>query len=129
MLTKGPAKKVTIHLSALDDAIMTFLLRKGVSGAAATRAYSGFGSHQTLHTPKIKVMAEHLPVRIEFVEIGEKVQLVLPALYEMGERRIDRSSGHHGGKARAEVIEAGAEVAARAHAGSGQAIAGIHGRR
>jgi PII-like signaling protein len=91
MLTKGPAKKVTIflnedsqlHLTALHDSIMTFLLRKGVSGATATRAYSGFGSHQTLHTPKVEVMAEHLPVRIEFVESAEKVQEVLPALYEM----------------------------------------------
>jgi PII-like signaling protein len=91
MLTKGPAKKVTIfinedtqhHMTALHDSIMTFLLNKGVSGATATRAYSGFGSHQTLHTPKIEVMAEHLPIRIEFVETAEKVAEVLPTLYEM----------------------------------------------
>ena len=51
MLTKGPAKKVTIfinedtqhHMTALHDSIMTFLMHKGVSGATATRAYSGFG--------------------------------------------------------------------------------------
>jgi len=91
MLSKGPAKKVTIyvnedtqhHLTPLHDSIMTFLLHKGVSGATATRAYSGFGSHQTLHTPKIEVMAEHLPIRIEFVETPEKVEEVLPTLYEM----------------------------------------------
>ncbi|MFN0165903.1 MAG: DUF190 domain-containing protein [Bryobacteraceae bacterium] len=91
MLTKGPAKKVTIfinedtqhHRMALHDSIMTFLLHKGVSGATATRAYSGFGSHQLLHTPKIEVLAEHLPIRIEFVETGEKVDELLPTLYEM----------------------------------------------
>jgi PII-like signaling protein len=91
MLTKGPAKKVTIfinedtqhHRMALHDSIMTFLLHKGVSGATATRAYSGFGSHQLLHTPKIEVLAEHLPIRIEFVETAEKVEEVLPTLYEM----------------------------------------------
>ena len=91
MLTKGPAKKVTIfinedtqhHMTALHDSIMTFLLHKGVSGATATRAYSGFGSHQMLHTPKIEVMAQHLPIRIEFVETPEKVAEVLPTLYEM----------------------------------------------
>src|SRR5271169_3865162 len=91
MLTKGPAKKVTIfinedtqhHMTALHDSIMTFLLHKGVSGATATRAYSGFGSHQMLHTPKIEVMAQHLPIRIEFVETPEKVDEVLPTLYEM----------------------------------------------
>jgi PII-like signaling protein len=91
MLKKGPAKKVTIflnedtqhHMRALHDSIMTFLMHKGVSGATATRAYSGFGSHQLLHTPKVEVLAEHLPIRIEFVETPEKVEEVLPTLYEM----------------------------------------------
>jgi PII-like signaling protein len=92
MLTKGPAKKVTIfinedtqhhHMTALHDSIMNFLMHKGVSGATATRAYSGFGAHQLLHTPKIEVLAQHLPIRIEFVETPEKVDEVLPTLYEM----------------------------------------------
>src|SRR5215813_7588248 len=91
MLTKGPARKVTIfinedtqhHRTPLHDSIMTFLMHKGISGATATRAFSGFGSHQVLHTPKIEVLAEHLPIRIEFVETPEKVEEVLPTLYEM----------------------------------------------
>lgn len=91
MLTKGPAKKVTVyinedaqhHMMALHDAIMTFLMHKGVAGATATRAFSGFGSHQMLHTPKIEVLAQHLPIRIEFVDSAEKVDELLPALYEM----------------------------------------------
>ncbi len=91
MLTKGPAKKVTIfinedtqhHMMALHDSIMTFLMHKGVSGATATRAYSGFGSHQMLHTPKVEVLAQHLPIRIEFVDTPGKVEEVLPTLYEM----------------------------------------------
>ncbi len=91
MLNKGPAKKVTIfinedtqhHMQALHDSIMTFLLHKGVNGATATRAFSGFGSHQMLHTPKVEVLAEHMPIRIEFVETPEKVEEVLPTLYEM----------------------------------------------
>jgi PII-like signaling protein len=91
MLTKGPAKKVTIfvnedtqhHLTALHDSIMTFLMHKGVAGATATRAYTGFGSHQLLHTPEIEVLAQHLPIRIEFIDTKEKVDEVLPTLYEM----------------------------------------------
>jgi PII-like signaling protein len=91
MLTKGPAKKVTIfinedtqhHMTALHDSIMTFLMHKGVSGATATRAFSGFGSHQLLHTPKIEVLAQHLPIRIEFIDTPEKVEQILPTLYEM----------------------------------------------
>jgi len=91
MLSKGPAKKVTIfvnedtqhHMTALHDSIMTFLMHKGVSGATATRAFSGFGTHQMLHTPRIEVVAQHLPIRIEFVDTPEKVDEVLPTLYEM----------------------------------------------
>jgi len=91
MLGKGPAKKVTIyinetaqfHMQSLHDAILTYLMHKGVSGATATRAYSGFGSHQQLHTPKIEVLSMDLPIRIEFVETAEKTDEVLPTLYEM----------------------------------------------
>ena len=91
MLTKGPAKRVVIfinedtqhHMTALHNSIMALLMHKGVCGATATRAYSGFGSHQMLHTPKIEILAQHLPIRIEFVETPEKVDEVLPTLYEM----------------------------------------------
>jgi len=91
MLTKGPAKKVTIfinedsqhHMMALHDSIMTFLMHKGVSGATATRAFSGFGAHQMLHTPKVEILAQHLPIRIEFVETPQRVEEILPTLYEM----------------------------------------------
>lgn len=91
MLTKGPAKKVTIfinedsqrHMLALHESIMTFLLHKGISGATATRAYSGFGSHHTMHTPNVEALAQHLPIRIEFIETREKLDEILPTLYEM----------------------------------------------
>ena len=91
MLQKGTAKKVTIyinedtqhHFSSLCDALLTFLLHKGVSGATATRAMTGFGAHQVTHTTKIEVLAEHLPIRIEFIESVEKVDELMPTLYDM----------------------------------------------
>ena len=46
---------------------------KSTKPATATRAFSGFGSHHMLHTPKIELLAQHLPIRIEFVETAEKV--------------------------------------------------------
>ena len=81
MLTKGAAKKVTIyvnedskhHLGSLHEAILMFLLHKGVAGATATRAMAGFGAHQVMHTPNIEALGEHLPIRIEFVESAERV--------------------------------------------------------
>jgi len=91
MLQKGTAKKVTIfvnedtqhHFGSLCDAILTFLLHKGVSGATATRAMAGFGAHQLMHTTKIEVLTEHLPIRIEFIESSEKVDELMPTLYDM----------------------------------------------
>src|SRR5579885_3411210 len=91
MLMQGPAKKVTIfvnedaqhRMTPLHDAVMTYLMHKGVSGATATRAFSGFGAHHLLHTPQVEALAQHLPIRIEFVETPEKVDEVLPTLYEM----------------------------------------------
>ena len=77
MLQKGTAKKVTIfvnedtqhHFISLCDSILTFLLHKGVSGATAARAMAGFGAH--------------LPIRIEFIESAEKVDELMPTLYDM----------------------------------------------
>jgi PII-like signaling protein len=91
MLAKGAAKKVTIylnedtqhHLAPLYESILTFLMHKGVAGATATRALAGFGAHRMLHTPKIELLAEHLPIRVEFIEAAEKVDELLPRLYDM----------------------------------------------
>jgi len=91
MLEKGTAKKVTIfvnedthhHLGSLCDAILMFLLHKGVSGATATRAMAGFGVHQAMHSSKIEALSEHLPIRIEFIESAQKVEELMPTLYDM----------------------------------------------
>jgi PII-like signaling protein len=91
MLSKGSAKKVTIyvnvdtqhHFTTLYESILMFLLHKGVAGATATRALAGFGAHRLLHTPKVEVLADHLPIRVEFIETAEKVEELLPTLYDM----------------------------------------------
>jgi PII-like signaling protein len=91
MLQKGTAKKVTIfvnedtqhHFGSLFDAILEFLRHKGVSGATATRAVAGFGAHHVMHTTKIEVLTEHLPIRIEFIESAQKVDEIMPTLYDM----------------------------------------------
>ena len=91
MLPKGAAKKVTIflnedtqhHLAPLYESILTFLMHRGVSGATVTRALAGFGAHRILHTPKIEALSEHLPMRVEFIESAEKVDELLPTLYDM----------------------------------------------
>ena len=93
MLQQGMARKVIIyvnedarhHLTPLYEALLTFLLHKGVAGATATRAMAGFGAHGVMHTTRIELLTEHLPIRIEFIESGAKVDELLPTLYEMVE--------------------------------------------
>jgi PII-like signaling protein len=58
-------------------------MHKGISGATATRAFAGFGAHKVLHTPKMEALAEHLPIRVEFIDSAEKVEEILPTLYDM----------------------------------------------
>ena len=91
MLSKGPARKVCIYvnedthhnLAPLYEAILSFLIHKGVAGATAYRAIAGFGGNHVMHTPQVELLSEHLPVRIEFIDSAEKVEEVLPTLYEM----------------------------------------------
>ena len=44
---------------------------------------AGFGAHKMMHTAKVELLSEHLSIRIEFMESAEKVEEVLPTLYEM----------------------------------------------
>lgn len=91
MLAKGAAKKVTIYVNEesgyhsvpLYEAILNFLLNRGVAGATASRAMAGFGIHHRIHTSKIELLTEHLPIRIEFIESAVKTDEVLPTLYDM----------------------------------------------
>ena len=91
MLKQGPAKKVCIYISedrqyhgkALYAAILDFLFYRGVSGATVVRGISGFGADHHLHTTRILRLTEDLPIKIEFIEEPEKVEALLPKLFEM----------------------------------------------
>ena len=91
MLHRGAAKKVTIyvnedaqhHHGPLYDAVLVYLMHKGVAGATASRAIAGFGSHRVKHTASIEALAEHIPIRIEFIESAERVDELLPGLHDM----------------------------------------------
>jgi uncharacterized protein len=92
MLAVGPALKITIHLNAdtssrsdfLHSEILSFLYKRGVSGATVLRPHAGFGFHRHVHTAGAAgTEGEHLPVRIDFIETREKVESLLPELFEL----------------------------------------------
>jgi uncharacterized protein len=91
MLPKGSAKKVTIylnqdtraHVEPLWSAVLNFLRSRHVAGATVFWADIGFGSHEQVHNPRSEYAGEHRPVRIEFIDTAQRIEEVLPTLYEM----------------------------------------------
>jgi PII-like signaling protein len=91
MLAAGPAKKVTIyvgeehkhHGQSLYAAILDFLFYRGISGASVVRGIAGFGADHHLHTDRLEVLSQDLPIKIEFIESAAKVDEVLPKLRQL----------------------------------------------
>ncbi|HEY1948861.1 MAG TPA: DUF190 domain-containing protein [Bryobacteraceae bacterium] len=91
MLPKGIAKKVTIylnqdtrtHMEPLWSAILGFLRHKHVAGATLFRADAGFGAHEQFQNPQSEYIGERSPVRLEFIDTPERVDELLPTLYDM----------------------------------------------
>lgn len=92
VLTLGPAKKVTIHLNEdtssqsdyLSREILSLLLKQGVAGATVLRPEAGFGSHHRMHTQEGGIdTAQHMPLRIEFIDTEQNIRTLLPLLQEL----------------------------------------------
>jgi PII-like signaling protein len=92
VLALGPAKKVTIHLNEdtssrsdfLSHEILSLLLKEGVAGATVLRPESGFGSHHRMHTQEGGIdTAQHMPLRIEFIDTEQNIEILLPLLREI----------------------------------------------
>jgi hypothetical protein len=92
VLTLGPAKKITIHLNEdtsaqsdyLSREIVSLLLKQGVAGATVLRPEAGFGSHHRVHTQEGGAdTAQHMPLRIEFIDTEQNIRTLLPLLQEM----------------------------------------------
>ncbi|MCZ2149684.1 MAG: DUF190 domain-containing protein [Bryobacterales bacterium] len=90
MLAKGPARKVTIyvneetryHLQPLWAAVFEYLRHKKVAGATVTHSRMSFGNRQIVHRSDSPETPE-FAFRIEFIESAERVEEVLPTLYDM----------------------------------------------
>ena len=92
LLAPGLAKKVTIHLNEdtssrsdfLSREILSLLLREGVAGATLLRPEAGFGYHQRVHSQEGGIdTAQHMPLRIEFVDVAQTVERLIPPLMEL----------------------------------------------
>jgi PII-like signaling protein len=97
------ARQVTIfvnssdqwHGRALYSAIVQVCQEKGIAGATVTRCVEGYGAGHRLHTTRLLELSENLPVRIEVVDLPERVEPLLAALGRMiGEGLVVVSNVH-----------------------------------
>jgi uncharacterized protein len=97
------AKLVTVYVNSTDQwhgrplysAIVRLCQEQGIAGATVIRCVEGYGSHHQLHTTRLLELSENLPVRIEIIDVPERVGPLLTALADMiGEGLVTVSDVH-----------------------------------
>ncbi|HXF62935.1 MAG TPA: DUF190 domain-containing protein [Caldilineaceae bacterium] len=91
MQIQGKALRVSIYIGEADDykgqslymALLEFLKREGASGATVTRGLAGFGAHSRIHTARIVDLSTDLPIKVEWVDVAEAVDRLLPQVRSM----------------------------------------------
>jgi PII-like signaling protein len=82
------ARVVTIFVNSTDQwhgrplysAIVELCRERGIAGATVSRCVEGYGASRQLHTTRLLELSENLPVRIEIVDLPERIEPFLDAL-------------------------------------------------
>jgi len=53
---------------------------EGLAGATVLRGLEGYGAHSRLHTAKVLRLSSDLPIVVEIVDTGEKIEAFLPLI-------------------------------------------------
>ena len=96
MLQKGPAKKLVVYVNTLQhykskpvyEAIVEFAHRHGCSGATVTKAVSGYGRSGKVHEAHLFSITEDVPMRVEVVDSEQKINALLPFIYDMVDKGL-----------------------------------------
>ena len=97
------AKMVTIFVNSTDQwhgrplytAIVQLCQERGLAGATVVRCVEGYGAGRQLHTTRLLELSENLPVRIEIVDLPERIEPLLATLESMiGEGLVAVSNVH-----------------------------------
>ncbi len=91
MKVEADARLLTIYVNSTDQwhgrplysAIVQLCEQMGIAGATVTRCAEGYGAGHRLHTARLLELSENLPVRIEIVDLAERIDPLLPALESM----------------------------------------------
>jgi PII-like signaling protein len=85
------ARRVTVFLNSTDQwhgrplytAIVRLCQERGIAGATVSRCVEGYGASGQLHTTRLLELSENLPVRIEIIDVRERIDPLLTALADM----------------------------------------------
>ena len=96
MLQRGPARKLVIYVNALQrykskpayEAIVQFLRDHRCAGATVTRAVSGYGHSGKVHEASLFSLTEDVPMRVEVVDSEQKINALLPFIYDMVDKGL-----------------------------------------
>ncbi len=103
MKVETDAKLVTIYVNGTDQwhgrplysAIVGLCQERGIAGATVSRCVEGYGAGHRLHTTRLLELSENLPVRVEVVDLPERIDPLLAALEGMiGEGLVTVSNVH-----------------------------------
>src|SRR5205085_4482389 len=91
MKIEAEAKQVTIFVNSTDQwharplytAIVQLCQQKGIAGATVTRCVEGYGAGHHLHTTRLLELSENLPVRIDIIDVPERIESLLAAMEGM----------------------------------------------
>jgi PII-like signaling protein len=91
MKVEVDAKQVTVFVNSNDQwqgrslysAIVQLCQDNGLAGATVTRCVEGYGAGRQLHTTRLLELSENLPVRIEIIDLPERIEPFLDRLGKM----------------------------------------------
>jgi PII-like signaling protein len=91
MKTETDGRQVTIYVNSTDQyhgrplyaAIVQHCQEKGIAGASVIRCLEGYGAHHKLHTPRLFELSENLPIRIDIIDIADRIDPLLADLAAM----------------------------------------------
>ena len=103
MKIETEARLVTVYVNSTDQwhgrplysAIVGLCQERGIAGATVSRCVEGYGAGHRLHTTRVLELSENLPVRVEIVDLPERIDPLLAALGGMiGEGLVTVSNVH-----------------------------------
>jgi PII-like signaling protein len=91
MKIDADARHLTVFINSSDHyqhtplylAIVQLCQARGIAGATVTRCTEGYGAGQRLHTTRLLELSENMPLRIDIVDLPERIDPLLAELEGM----------------------------------------------